>query len=138
MSMPATHQLLESLRDADESFFQALLDRDVEALERLLAEQFLIVDVASGSIHDRAGFLEAIRSGAVAFNGIETLSGETVVRLAGVGAGIVVGRTAMSFEMNGQVAELSSRYTHVFHADGSGWRLLSAQGTQIPITPASP
>ena len=57
MSVPATNQLLESLRGADESFFQALLDRDVDALEQLLADRFLIVEVASGSVHDRAGFL---------------------------------------------------------------------------------
>lgn len=136
MSVMAANQLSESLRDADESFFQALLDRDVEALEALLADQFLIVDVASGSVHDRAAFLGAIRSGAVTFNGIETLPGETVVRLAGAGAGIVVGRTAMSFsDAEGRLIEVSSRYTHIFHANGSGWRLLSAQGTQIPSSP---
>ena len=127
------------LRTADRSFFQALLDRDVAALETLLADQFLIVEVAGGSVHDRAAFLGAIASGAVSFDDIETFPAETVIRLAGEGAGIVVGRTAMSFsDAAGHVTAVSSRYTHVFQSDGRNWRLVSAQGTRIPSSPVSP
>lgn len=60
-----------ALRIADRSFFQALLDRDVAAFETLLADQFLIVEVAGGSLHDRAAFLGAIASGVVSFDDIE-------------------------------------------------------------------
>ena len=59
-----------ALRIADRSFFQALLDRDV-ATFNLLADQFLIVEVAGGSLHDRAAFLGAIASGVVSFDDIE-------------------------------------------------------------------
>jgi hypothetical protein len=56
-----------------------------------------------------------------------------------VGAGIVVGRTAMSFsDMDGHVTAAGSRYTHVFQSDDRNWRLVSAQGTQIPSSPVSP
>ena len=121
------------LRTADRSFFQALLDRDIQGLEELLADQFLIVEVAGGSVHDREAFLAAIDSGAVSFDDIETFPAETVIRLAGDGAGIVVGRTAMSFsDAEGHVTAVSSRYTHVFQSNGRGWKLVSAQGTRIP------
>jgi len=121
------------LRVADRSFFQALIDGDVAALEELLADHFLIVDVTGGSVHDRAAFLEAIASGAVRFEDIETFPAETVIRLAGDGTGIVVGRTAMSFsDPEGHITAVSSRYTHVFYANGRGWQLVSAQGTRIP------
>jgi len=121
------------LRTTDRSFFQALLDRDVGLLETLLGDQFLIVDVAGGSVYDRDAFLEAIGSGAVSFDDIETFPAETIIRLAGDGAGIVVGRTAMSFsDAEGHVTAVSSRYTHVFETNGRGWRLVSAQGTRIP------
>jgi ketosteroid isomerase-like protein len=120
------------LRVADRSFFQALLDRDVGTLETLLADQFLIVEVGGGSVHDRAAFLGAIGSGAVSFDDIETFPAETVIRMAGDGAGIVVGRTAMSFsDAEGHITAVSSRYTHVFQSDGRSWRLVSAQGTRI-------
>ena len=127
------------LRTADRSFFQALLDGDVEELDQLLADQFLVVEVAGGSVHDRAAFLEAVGSGAVSFDDIETFPAETVIRLSGDDAGIVVGRTAMSFsDSEGHVTAVSSRYTHVFESNGSGWRLVSAQGTRIPSGQVSP
>jgi ketosteroid isomerase-like protein len=126
------------LRVADRSFFQALLDRDVVGLEELLADQFLIVEVAGGSVYDRETFLAAIASRAVSFDDIETFPAETVIRLAGNGAGIVIGRTAMSFsDAEGHATAVSSRYTHVFQANGRGWQLVSAQGTRISSGPVS-
>jgi ketosteroid isomerase-like protein len=127
---------IEALRCADLDFFDALLDRDIPALKALLAEEFLIVDVASGSVHPRAAFLEAIEGRAVTFQEIKTVPDETVIRLAGPGTGIVIGRTAMSFsDAEGAATEVASRYTHVFHADGQNWQLVSAQGTPIPTGP---
>ena len=70
----------EAVRNADESFFEALLDRDIPALEALLGDEFLIVDVASGTVHSRDAFLEAIRAGAVTFEEIETFPDESVIR----------------------------------------------------------
>jgi ketosteroid isomerase-like protein len=127
------------LRAADRSFFQSLLDRDVTALKTLLADQFLIVEIAGGSVRDRAAFLGAIGSGAVSFDDIETFPAETVIRLAAEGVGIVIGRTAMSFsDAEGHITGVSSRYTHVFQSDGCSWRLVSAQGTSISNGAVSP
>jgi ketosteroid isomerase-like protein len=129
---------IEAVQRADAAFFTALTNGDIPALETLLADPFLIVDVASGSVHRRAAFLEAIRGGRVTFNEIKTFPDEGVVRLVGAHVGIAVGRTAMSFSAaGGAVADVSSRYTHVFRASGRNWRLLSAQGTPI-TTSASP
>ena len=63
---------IEAMQDADAAFFEALLNRDIPALETLLAEEFLIVDVASGSVHTREAFLSAIRDGVVSFREIKT------------------------------------------------------------------
>jgi hypothetical protein len=90
-------------------------------------------------VHDRAAFLDAIRSGAVRFDEIEMFPSETVIRLAGDGAGVVVGRTAMSFsDAEGRLVAVSSRYTHVFVSAGGNWRLVSAQGTRIPSNQVTP
>jgi ketosteroid isomerase-like protein len=127
-----TETLSESILGADAAFFEALIDQDIQALEALLSDQFLIVDVATGIVHSRAAFLGAISGRVVTFEQIKTFPAETDVRLAGPGAGIVVGRTAMSLaDAEGRPADVASRYTHVFHADGGIWRLLSAQGTPI-------
>jgi ketosteroid isomerase-like protein len=122
----------EALRCADLGFFDALLDRDIPALEATLAEEFLIVEVGSGMVHPRAAFLEALSGGIVTFKEIKTFPDETVIRIAGPGTGIVIGRTAMSFSgPEGAATDVASRYTHVFQADGPNWRLVSAQGTPI-------
>ncbi len=122
-----------AVRRTDLDFFAALVDRDGSALERLLASDFLVVDLASGIVHRRDSFLEAVVGGAVAFQKIETFPDETSVRLSGARAGIVVGRTAMILTRpDGVPAEVASRYTHVFfRANGAGWQLVSAQGTPI-------
>jgi len=128
------------LRQTDLDFFAALVDRDATVLQRLLAADFLIVDVASGLVHRRNSFLEAVNGGAVTFQKIETFPDETSVRLGGPGAGIVVGRTAMSITRpDGALSEMASRYTHVFfRANGHGWQLVSAQGTPIRGTSSTP
>jgi ketosteroid isomerase-like protein len=128
-----THSHDGAIQRADSAFFEALVDRDIPALETLLATEFLIVDVASGTVQSRAAFLDAISRWAVTFLQIKTFPEETTIRLAGPGAGIVVGRTAMSLsDAGGAVTEIASRYTHVFEGDRRSWRLVSAQGTLIP------
>ena len=141
MSVPggsATQQQIEGLERADSGFFEALLAGDIPALESQLAEDFLIVDVASGSVHHRGAFLLAIAGGAVIFQEIKTFPEESVTRLTGPGTGIVIGRTAISYCGGaGSATELASRYTHVFQTDGGNWRLVSAQGTPITGTSTS-
>ena len=133
-----TQRHIEALQRTDAAFFKALLAGDIPALESLLAEDFLIVDVASGSAQRRGGFLLAIAGGAVIFQEIKTFPEESVTRLTGPGTGIVIGRTAISFcGAAGAATQLASRYTHVFQADAGKWRLVSAQGTPISGTPSS-
>ena len=133
MSAPA--QLDAALKATDDAFFEALLGQDMEALGELLAE-FLIVDVAAGSVYAEE-FLGGIAAGAVSFESIERFHDEAIVRGLGDGAGVVVGRTKMGFlTPDGAKVEVSSRYTHVFRAAGERWQLFSAQGTQIVDGPA--
>jgi ketosteroid isomerase-like protein len=135
--MSATAQLDTALKAADDAFFEALLAADVAALEQVLAAEFAIVDVAAGSVFRREEFLGGIAAGAVRFESIERFHDEALVRELGEGAGVVVGRTAMTFlTPDGTKVEAASRYTHVFRADGERWQLFSAQGTRIVDGPA--
>jgi ketosteroid isomerase-like protein len=127
----------DALVRADLAFFGGLLDSDIAALKSLLADQFLIVDVASASVHTRAGFLAAICSRAVSFLEIKTFPDEVEIRVIGPGVGIVIGRTAMTLsDAENAIIEVASRYTHVFQLGGERWRLVSAQGT--PMTGPGP
>jgi ketosteroid isomerase-like protein len=131
MTTQSTETQTETVAAADAALFAALLDSDVDALDRILADEFLIIDVASGEVHPRAAFLEALEGGAVTFHSIEAFTEEAVIRFAGTGVGIVVGRTKMSISAAEDSIEVASRYTHVFQREDGEWRLLSAQGTRI-------
>ena len=118
--------------EADRRFFSSLLSTDVEALERILADDFLMIDVISGSEVSRTAFLELVGSGQLEFEAIEPADGR--VRLHGTTA-IVTGRTRMAGRFSGTPFSASSRYTHVFVEQEGRWRLAAAQGTPIAPSP---
>ena len=114
---------------AEDRFFAALVDGDVEALAALLTEDFLIVDVLSGGVADRATLLGAFRDGLLAFERVDVV--ERVARRYGDTV-VIVGRTEMAGSFGGAGFTTASRYTHVIVRTPDGtWRLASAQGTQI-------
>ncbi|HEY4460821.1 MAG TPA: nuclear transport factor 2 family protein [Pseudonocardiaceae bacterium] len=122
-----------ALLAADQRFFDALTAADHETLDKILAEDFLIVDIHSGSIGTRAQLLALIRSGELVFPAVLSFPEESVVRTVGE-AGIVVGRTRMRFTGPDDTSfHADSRYTHVYASTGEDWQLISAQGTQIRV-----
>jgi ketosteroid isomerase-like protein len=114
---------------AEDAFFAALVEGNVKALQRLLSEDFVIVDLMRGNESGRSAFLEPIAAGQLRFTALSVV--ERRVRRYGEVA-IVVGRTAMRGQFGGEPFAAASRYTHVFTRDGAGaWQLVSAQGTPI-------
>lgn len=118
---------------ADRGFFAALVGGDVAALDRLVADDFVIVDVFSGSQAGKKELVDGLRSGVLRFTSIEP-EGAKARRYAD--AAVVVGATRMRGTFGGNAFAVHSRYTHVFVAGGDGWRLVSAQGTPISPEPA--
>lgn len=119
-----------ALLAADRSFFDALVSGDSTVVRALLADDFVIVSVQDGSVNSGGDLVAAIDGGLV-FPAVTDHPDEAIVRVVG-DIGIVVGRTAMAFTgADGSPFEAGSRYTHVYVRGGDGWRLLSAQGTEI-------
>ena len=73
--------------------------------------------------------LAAVGSSQVKFEAIDPI--ESKVRIYSTDTAVIVGRTEMRFRAAEQSFTFSSRYTHVFVLQDGGWRLASAQGTQI-------
>jgi ketosteroid isomerase-like protein len=118
-----------SPEQVDDEFFDALTAGDVGRLEAVLDERFLIVDVMSGAVADRAALTAALGERIVEFERIELI--ERAARDYGDTA-ILVGRTQMAGSFAGAAFSAASRYTHVFvRGADTRWRLASAQGTQI-------
>ncbi|MGC2194720.1 MAG: nuclear transport factor 2 family protein [Terriglobales bacterium] len=113
---------------ADQQFFNSLIGSDVGALDRILSDDFLLIDVMTGSEARKPDLLVVLRSGQLKFEAIEPI--ESQVRHWGITA-VITGRTEMSGRFAETPFKASSRYTHVFVKDRDQWRLVSAQGTQI-------
>jgi len=117
--------------DTDKQFFDALIAVDVQALGRILADDFILIDVMSGSEITKPAFLAAIGSGQVKFKAIEPADNR--VRLYQTTA-IITGRTQMKGRLGDAPFTSNSRYTHVFVSQQNEWRLATAQGTPIAST----
>ena len=113
---------------AERQFFAFLVQADVKRLDRILSEDFLLIDVMTGSEITKSVLLAVLGSGQLKFDGIEQL--ESRFRTYGKTA-VVTGRTQMSGRFDERPFTASSRYTHVYVKDQSHWQLISAQGTQI-------
>ena len=118
---------------AEERFFAALNEGNREALESVLGEDCVLIDVMTGSEVPRAEFVEFVGSGRLAFESIERLGAR--VRSYGATA-IVTGQTRMSGRFDKQTFQVRSRYTHVYAEDPGGFRLVNAQGTPVPAAAA--
>jgi len=118
-----------SPEQVEDVFFGALAAGDVSRLEPLLDERFLIVDIMSGGVADRAALTGALAERVLAFERVELI--ERAARHYGDTA-ILVGRTQMAGSFAGPAFAAASLYALVFVRDADArWRLASAQGTQI-------
>ena len=111
----------------EQEFFTALIEANVAKLNKLLADDFILIDVMSGSEVSKTALLETISGGQLAFRNIDRI--EFRVRIYTTTA-VITGRTEMSGMFVDQAFRASSRYTHVFVEQDGQWRLVSAQGTQ--------
>jgi ketosteroid isomerase-like protein len=114
---------------AERLFFAALIAADLEDLDRVLADDFVLIDVMRGDEIAKAALVAVLGSGQLRFAAIEPV--ESRVRRY-PGTTVVTGRTRMSGTFDGTRFTASSRYTHVYVQQEGRWRLVAAQGTQIP------
>lgn len=119
----------EPVLAAERAFFASLLAGDGVALDGLLAEDFVIVDVLAGQAVPRPDLLGVVASGDLEFVEVERDEGDVTVRRR-PGVAIVLGRTRMTMRFQGEQVTVPSRYTHVWADEGGSWRLVAAQGTR--------
>jgi len=115
------------LSRVERRFFSALIARPA-ALDELLADDCLLIDVLSGTEVTKAALLRVIRSGELRFDKIKQLDWR--VRFYDATA-IVTGSTKLDGCFGDESFAVSSRYTHVYAKLGDEWQLVSAQGTPI-------
>ena len=108
--------------------FRAIVDADVEALDRILATD-LVYTHSHGGVDSKADFLQSLASGAVDY--LELTASEPLVRVYQATA-VVNGDVDLRVEAGGQQHQLSMRFTEVYVYDDKRWQLVAWQSTQIP------
>jgi len=113
---------------ADDEFFAALINGDAETLDRILVDDFVLVDVMQGAEINKPALRAAVASAQVKFHSI--IPAEQRVRFYGSTA-VTNGRTHMKGSVGDSAFAVHSRYTHIYIWELEKWRFVSAQGTQI-------
>jgi len=112
----------------ERAFFTALVEAGLETLDRVLADDFSLIDVVRGAEVTKASLLAVLGSGQLRFKAIEPT--EQRVRHYSATA-VVTGCTRMRAWFGGVPFATLGRYTHVYVEQQGRWRLVAAQGTPI-------
>ena len=118
----------EELLHAAAAIRHALLNNDVDALARLVADDYCGFD-ATGCRQDRAMLLEAYAPGRVQLLKYETT--DVTTRIVG-DMGLVMGLGALQGRYGDHTFEHSLRFLDVYVHRGSAWLLLVSQVTELP------
>jgi ketosteroid isomerase-like protein len=113
------------VRDAHACWWNALRNEDVAVLDTLLADD-LTFHGPSGGTTTKAGYLDRLRSGRLAYDSIA--AAEPLVRAHGVTA-IVTGRADIILQSDGEPRTEGLYYTAVYGWTAPRWRMLAWQST---------
>ena len=127
MSPLAMEQPEKDLRAAEREFEEALVAAETASLEKVLADDFVLVDLA-GTLVTKTALLGNLSSGDLKFEAIHPH--ELLVRMYEDTA-LVSGWTEMSASYQGAKFVGKSRFTHVYVKQLGRWRMVAAQGTPI-------
>jgi ketosteroid isomerase-like protein len=117
----------EELLKLENEFARAVASNDADALDGLLADDWIIVD-PDGSIINKARFLGVIRSGALSHELME--SADLTVRLYGNTA-VVTGLTTTRGKFMGQDFASCERATDIFVKQTGCWQCVFTQLTRF-------
>ena len=131
---PTTSQASEAeqaereVKQMIKEYRQALLKRDVAALERIWADDYTFIN-ASGELLSKADRLANLRSGATALGAIKS-EDEPVVRVYG-DAAVAISRVTIAGRYSGRETSGVFRSMHVWAKRQGRWQLVANQQTRI-------
>jgi len=117
----------KELLKLENEFARAVASNDADALDGLLADDWIIVD-PDGGIIDKMRFLGVIRSGALSHESMESTDLE--VRLYGNTA-VVTGLTTSKGKFMGQDFTSCERATDIFVKQADRWQCVFTQLTRF-------
>ena len=128
METPSSSDDARSVLAAEDRRYQAMIDADLSALDRLLAEQ--VSYAHSNGVRDtKAEYLQKVRSGYYDYRRID----HPVERLEVVGdTALVLGRMTADLAVDGTSKTIDNLSLAVWARIGGEWRLLAYAPTTLP------
>ena len=120
----------KEVREAIEKYKTALLRRDVAALEKIWADDYVFVN-ASGEVVTKEQRLANIKSGATALDSIS--EDEKMVVRVYQNSAVTTSRVTIKGQYSGQAVSGQYRSTLVWVRGSAGWQLVSNQLTALPL-----
>lgn len=126
-AVPPATDAETAVRAVNDQRFLAMVNGDVAALERLLADD-LTYTHSNGTVETKLQFLASIRTKTLEYREIE--AEDVKVSLHGETA-IVTGLAAVKLATGGREMDLSLRFTAVYIRKGGAWKLAAWQSTRV-------
>jgi ketosteroid isomerase-like protein len=107
-------------------WMESYAKRDTAFLERHLSDDY-VSTFPDGTVLDKRGEIESVKSGAVAFTEIPS---EMEVRIYGEAA-VITGWSTIKAKVKGQDVSGEYRFTHVWIKRSDRWQVVASQVTRI-------
>ncbi len=121
------------LRQLNAELAEAEVCRDIDALERLISDDYLGID-PSGSLLTKELIMSTYGSGKVVLESIVT--SDLRIRVFD-NTGIITGRSLIKGRSGQNEFSAVFRYNDTYRREGRGWRLISSQLTPFVAEPVS-
>ncbi len=118
----------QEVRQAIEKYRTALLQRDIPALEKIWADDYVFVN-ASGDVLTKAQRLANVKSGATTLDSIK--EEEDIIVRVYQNSAVATSRVTIKGQYGGQSTSGQYRSTHVWVKGSTGWQLVSNQLTTL-------
>ncbi|HVR97049.1 MAG TPA: nuclear transport factor 2 family protein [Thermoanaerobaculia bacterium] len=116
-----------ALRMVDARRFEAMVRRDRDALDSLLADD-LTYTHSTGQVETKAQFLASIVSGGMVYKSIQPR--DVQVRLYGEVA-VLTGRADLQVRAQERDMDIAARFTSVYVLQDGRWRMVAWQSTRV-------
>jgi ketosteroid isomerase-like protein len=120
----------KTVAELNRQWMQAYAKRDLDFLEKHMSDDY-VGTFPDGTVLDRKGEIEAVKSGAVSIS--EMTPKEMTVRVYG-NAAVITGQSHIEAIVAGQAMSADFRFTDVWIVQEGLWRAVASQVTRIERT----
>ena len=106
----------------------AQLDGNVGVMANMMADDYVGIS-PEGTLKSKTETLASFKSGALHFTAMD--AGDRKIRVYG-GTAVVVSKVKVTGTHDGKDVSGTYRYTRVYHFDGTNWKIVSFEASQIP------